>query len=100
MQITESTITEIEKTFGFDLYDWQKDYLIGKTDNMPNERKSGRTFAYIVRFLLTNDCEMVYGKVPPDEVHSVFYRHWFEREVRDINIILCHNGFETCIRDC
>lgn len=100
MQINEETIIEIEKIFGFELYDWQKDYLLGKTNNMPMCRRSGRTFAYIVRFLLTNNTETIYGKVPPDEYHGGHYRRWFKAEARNINIILRHNGFETCILEC
>lgn len=44
--ITQEMIPEIEKAFGFSLYDWQKDYLLGKglgiTSEMLLKRGNGK----------------------------------------------------------
>ena len=52
--ITPETIQKIESVFGFSLYDWQKDYLIGKIKHRVGGRHNGNTFAYCVKLLLSD----------------------------------------------
>lgn len=43
---------QVEKALGFELYDWQKAYIIGESDWVMPGRGNGRTTAYILRTLL------------------------------------------------
>lgn len=105
--ITWKMIPEIEKAFGFSLYDWQKDYLLSDgLDNIPWEveigRSNGRTFAYCVKLLLS-DGEPINPKLSElerytDEFHGIYYRLWFARYLLEINDTLKKAGFETRIR--
>lgn len=53
MIITEQIIPLIEKALGFELYENQKSYLLGKS-GMVGGRVTGKTTAYCVKLLLTD----------------------------------------------
>lgn len=57
-KIDEELIQEIEKVFGFPLYDWQKAFLKDEIDFISNGRKNGKTFIVCLKILLTNDEKM------------------------------------------
>lgn len=99
MKITNETITKIEEIFGFVLHDWQKDYLLGKSYDKPNERQSGRTFAYCVGLLLS-DGEKISGRDLTKYIDAFYgsnYPYWFRNYALDINQALVDAGFETRI---
>lgn len=97
MKITDSTLDKIEKVFELHLYDWQKDYIKGITNERPVGRYNGKTFAYCIRLLL-EDREKIsvreLGKYK-DEVHGSGYQRWFCGYLIEINKVLRDNGFET-----
>lgn len=82
--IIEEMIPRIEQAFGFPLYDWQKDYLLGKTETVIGGRRNGNTFAYIVKLLLSD------GE-PIKRMGLFKYRDY----ALEINDILMKAGFET-----
>ena len=90
-------IQKIEKAFGFSLYDWQKDYLLGKRNTRMRGRCNGNTFAYCLKLLLS-DREPIKKRdlfKYRDENHGTHYDSWFVRFVLDINNTLVAAGFET-----
>lgn len=97
MQITEQVLSKIEDTFDLTLYDWQRDYLLGKTDTRMGGRHNGNTFAYCIKLLLSD------GKLIPrresgkwiDEWHNGYYTSWFKGYLEEINDKLISVGFET-----
>lgn len=96
-------ITEIEKAFGFRLYKWQRNYLLGERDHRTRHRRNGNTFAYCVKLLLS-DGEPINPKLLDrgkyaDEFHGVYYRIWFARYLLEINNTLKKAGFETRIKE-
>lgn len=101
MKITNETIKKIEKIFGFSLYDWQKEYLKGQREYRIGERRSGRTFAYCLKFLLSDGEKIEKRQVFKyrDEEHGSSYPKWFAGYCLEINEKLIENGFETRIFD-
>lgn len=105
--ISEELIPKIENAFGFPLYEWQKEYLIGNPFEKPKDRGSGRTFAYILNLLLSDEKPIkVRGIRPPyetelwhmnDESHGLSYKVWFFNECMRMNRILAENGIKTRI---
>ena len=85
--ITEKMIPRIEQAVGFPLYDWQKDYLLG--------RRNGNTFAYIVKLLLS-DGEPIKRRDLLKYLDGEYgNRRWFTDYVLEINDTLMKAGFET-----
>jgi hypothetical protein len=97
MKITDSTLEKIEKIFGYPLYDWQKEYLRGITNERPYGRCNGKTFAYCIRLLLEDREKIPLRDIKKykDEMHGSQYTRWFCGYLIDINKILIGNGFET-----
>ncbi|HBD00126.1 MAG TPA: hypothetical protein DC053_13420 [Lachnoclostridium sp.] len=93
-------IRKMEKVFGFTLYDWQKDYLLGNHCKFPHgQRCCGRTFAYCLKLLLS-DGEPIKRRdlfKYRDENHGTHYDSWFAGYIWDINNTLLAAGFETRI---
>ncbi len=101
MKITDETIQKIEEIFGFSLYGWQREYLKGERTSRTEGRQNGNTFAYCLKFLLS-DGEKVQKKEVykyRDEDHSVSYLGWFQGYCLEINQKLAEHGFETRILD-
>lgn len=99
--INDDIINKIERTFGFPLYDWQKRYLKGEDNAIPNgDRRNGKTFAYCIRLLLGNHepfdlhkpCEV--DKLV-DENHGPYYTSYFRSYLRNLNDQLLSAGFNT-----
>lgn len=97
-EITDEDIAKIEKIFGFKLYDWQIDYIRGKEVARPYGRRTGKTFAYILRLLLNSPFEITEKSITTDEYHGIEYRDWFLRELIKIDTVLKENGFETSFK--
>lgn len=101
MKITDETIQKIEEIFGFSLYDWQKEYLKGERTSRMGRRAKGNTFAYCLKFLLS-DREKIRKKEVykyRDEDRDASYPRWFQGYCLEINQKLVENGFETRILD-
>lgn len=103
--ITWKMIPEIEKAFGFSLYDWQKDYLLDKNPEIPwgqqIRRGNGKTFAYCVKLLLSDGppikAELLkYGRYA-DEIYGTYSRLWFAKYCLEVNDVLIKAGFKTRI---
>lgn len=95
--ITEEMIPRIEKAFGFQLYDWQKDYLLGKRCIIEYGRNNGKTFVYCVEILLS-DGEPIKRRdlfKCGDGERGKRYWRWFAECALEINDKLVAAGFET-----
>lgn len=109
MKITDETIKKIESIFGFPLYEWQKEYLKRETEIITYGRCNGKTFAYILRLLLSRkrkikkeDLEGYADGYFTETRYSEWicsgkYKRWFIMECLKINQKLVENGFETII---
>lgn len=98
MKITDEVIKKIENIFEFTLYDWQKNYLKKETEFIPSGRGNGKTFAYCIKFLLsdgekTNKRDVFKYR----DGKSGNYARWFKGFCLEINEKLVENGFETRI---
>lgn len=103
----ENVFKKIEQALGFELYDWQKDYISMKIDSIPvGGRRNGKTVAYIVRHLLNYEVKLgeyvdVFkwrnGYFPCDRFTSFQYTHyWYPQLVMDIDCKLKSVGLDTC----
>lgn len=85
----DQVLIDIEGVLGFELYDWQKDYILGKRYDGYTGRRSGRTTAYMIRLMLSEG--------PPinlyitkellsilDGSYGPSYHVWFRREFRNL----------------
>lgn len=100
--ITAEMIPQIEKAFGFELYDWQRDYFLDNPHNKPTDRRSGRTWSYCVKLLLCREKPIQLRRRSDlfqfvDSYHGDRYLTWFADYLLEINQILIDNGFKTCI---
>lgn len=95
--IKPETIQKIESAFGFPLYDWQKDYLLGKMHHRAGGRRNGNTFAYCVKLLLSDGDPISVKDLWEymDELHGSGYARWFTGYCMEINRKLVASGLET-----
>lgn len=99
--INDDVINKVECTFGFPLYDWQKKYLKGEDNAIPNGgRQNGKTFAYCIRLLLGNHepfdlHESRVDKLVEDENHGPHYNRFFRDYLRELNDQLLKAGLST-----
>ena len=95
--ITPEMIPKIESAFGFHLYDWQKDYMLGKMQHRAGGRCNGNTFAYCVKLLLSNGEPIKVKDIQKyiDEAHGSGYYRWFTDYCLEINEKLIAAGFKT-----
>lgn len=97
MKVTKAMIPFIERALGFELYEWQKAYLLDEPYKEPSGRAVGRTVAYIVKLLLTNE-ELI--DIKKDAKHyqdypGNHYTHFFISEMRMIDAKLTSVGLPT-----
>lgn len=97
--ITQEMIPKIESVFGFHLYDWQKDYLLGKRHHRAGGRHNGNTFVYCVKLLLSDGDPISVKDLWKymDELHGSSYARWFTGYCMEINEKLVSAGFKTRI---
>ena len=95
--INEEILGKIEKAFDIKLYDWQRDYLLESHSKTPTSRQSGRSFAKIIKLLLTTEIKereirsfAKYG--------SIHYQIYFEKQVLEIDNKLKSIGIKTKLR--
>lgn len=98
--IEPEMIPKIESAFGFSLYDWQKDYMLGKMQYRAGGRHNGKTFAYCVKLLLSDGEPIKVKNIQKyiDEVHDSYYTKWFTGYLMEINKKLLAVGFKTRIK--
>lgn len=105
--ITEEMIPRIELAFGFTLYDWQKDCLLGNPCDFPSEyqRQEGKTFIYCVKILLSDGEPILHKRLEfakfvdfPKWGLGLKYSLWFADYMNEINDKLVEAGFETRVR--
>lgn len=99
MKITEDMIPAIEAALGFKLYSRQRAYLLDEAHTLPsrNERKTGRTTAYIVKLLLTNavPIDIQLEAMKYKDRREVSYTHYFRNLMQSIDYKLTKVGFDT-----
>lgn len=95
--IDNDLIKKIEKAFGFELYEWQKDYLLDNGRMIRGGRCNGKTFAYCLKMLLSDGDKIRERELEElaDEYHGNHYKIWFVKFIKDINRTLVENGIET-----
>lgn len=100
--ITWKMIPQIEKAFGFRLYKWQRNYLLGKRTHRTMHRQNGNTFAYCVKLLLSDGepitPELLKRGCYADGIHGTYYRMWFAQYLLEVNDVLVKAGFKTRIK--
>lgn len=100
--ITEEMIPQIEKVFGFQLYDYQKEYILGKSNTYPKGRRNGKTFAYCIRLLLSDGAPIPRTlktlRRRADAYIDENYTYWFARYLLELNDKLVEAGFKTRIK--
>lgn len=101
--ITWKMIYKIENAFGFRLYKWQRNYLLGNRTNRTRHRRNGNTFAYCLKLLLSDgkpiEMKNHNARKYIDEWHGPSYITWFAGYLKEINDILVKNGFETRLKE-
>jgi hypothetical protein len=87
-------LSRIEKALGFELYEWQKEYLF-ENKEIPESirlgRANGKTIIQIVKFILTEKEIYAYN------IEMLVYRsrRWFRNEFLRIHEKLTDVGLET-----
>lgn len=101
--ITWKMIPQIEKAFGFRLYKWQRNYLLGNRRYRTKHRRNGNTFAYCVKLLLSGGEPIAINSLKLglyiDDLRDKKYDSWFARYLLEINDTLKKAGFETRIKE-
>lgn len=102
IKITYDVISRIEEIFGFELYPWQLDYLIGDDSGFELAGKgTGRTFVYCIRLLLENREPFDLSNwdhirmLSDDNEHGPTYYIYFKQYISDLDIKLQRNGLRT-----
>lgn len=88
--MNEELLERIERALGFNLYEWQKEYILGRLNTSPCGRLQGKTTAHILRQLfamptplyLLRDFKMLRCVV--DEYHSTSYYSIYRRMTLEI----------------
>lgn len=90
---TSSVIDLIEKALGIELRDWQKEYVLGRSNWVMPGRQTGKTLAYMLKLCVTPGCmmkmypdEFHYACIPdyPGQVPPMRYRQFFAKELEQI----------------
>ena len=93
----EILLKKVEEAMGFELYDFQKKYILCESNWLGHERRSGRTTAYCIRLALSTGEPLdmkrpgKYSDMPHLGPHYNlgFFRHYF----MDIYYKLKDHGF-------
>lgn len=106
--VTGIDFKKVEEALGFELYDWQKDYISGKCEMIKGGRANGKTLAFVLKQLLVYEKKIPYISKYPD-----FYKNgfkcdrwtpmnyvaiWFPRYVHEIAKKLYDNGVDICFK--
>ena len=99
---------KIEKALGFKLYDWQKNYILEKSNEVVNKRASGKTTAHILRILFMGedpieiyigrdkDARWIYGDdhVYVDKGSYEYFYKFYLNTLKRISDALIKNGIK------
>mgnify|MGYP001172666845 FL=1 len=100
MKIDDKVIKRIEQAFGIQLYNWQKDYLLGKRDIIEYGRNNGKTFAYCIKLLLSDGEPMKRRELRKyADGYGNRYQECFAGYALEINDKLVKAGFETRVQN-
>lgn len=100
--VSPHMLDKVDEALGFKLKEWQRAYILDKyyDTSKANERKSGKTTAYIIKRLLQpyviSRSELEHFS---DAVGSVRYNAWFKKYALEINEKLTNAGIKTCLVD-
>lgn len=95
--MNEELLERIERALGFKLYEWQKEYILGRLNTRPIGRIQGKTTAHILRQLfaiptplyLPNDIRAL--RLAVDEHHARCYYNFYRTMVLEIAEKLLRN---------
>lgn len=90
-------IPRIEKALGIKLYPEVIKYLTTNEECYFNDRRTGKTYAYIIKLVLTyegelNLYEIRHRGIKVDETHGDYYDRWFANEFKDVRDKLKYYG--------
>ena len=83
-QAADRLIKHIEQALGFELYEWQRLYIITGIWQPPEGRLHGRTTAYILRLLLDQSKPLLLFMGRQYQSVPMQYAGWFRHEIRSI----------------
>lgn len=95
--MNEELLERIERGLGFKLYEWQKEYILGRLNTSPCGRLQGKTTAHILRQLfampttlyLPTDIRLL--KCVVDEHHTTSYYRFYREMALEIAERLLRN---------
>jgi hypothetical protein len=95
--MNEELLERMERALGFKLYEWQKEYILGRLNTSPCGRLQGKTTAHILRQLfamptplyLPMDIHLL--KCVVDEHHTMSYYRLYRRWALEIAEQLLRN---------
>lgn len=94
-------IPRIEKALGIKLYPEVIKYLTTNEDCHFSDRYSGKTYAYIIKLILTHEGELSFydmrnNGIGVDEWHGSNYNSWFTNLFKDVrNKLKYYGGFDV-----
>lgn len=101
MKITDKTIEILEGIFQLKFYEWQKSYLKDESNFIPLRDRSGKTFVYCIKLLLSDGPSIskqdIIKFVDYGSDNGTKSRIWFKQYCLQINHTLVTNGFQTRI---
>jgi hypothetical protein len=95
--MNEELLERIERALGFKLYEWQKEYILGRLNTSPYGRMQGKTTAHILRQLFAMPTPLY---LPPDirilkcvvdEHHTTSYYSFYRKMALEIADTLLRN---------
>jgi hypothetical protein len=93
----------IEECLGFKLYDWQKEYIFGRSCVIPTGRRVGFTTAYMIKLIISEGKPIRLDKPETiskicDYNHGPMYYTWFRNEFSDMYYKLSHTKIKRILR--
>lgn len=93
--VWSKTFKKVEEALGFELYDWQKDFISMEIDFIPvGGRANGKTLAFILRYLLNYEIQI---KMYPMMWKGPYYEELFPVDMEKINILYIHDWYPRYI---
>lgn len=107
--VWSKTFKKVEEALGFELYDWQKNFISMEIDFIPVDgRANGKTLAFILRYLLNYEIQIkmypimwkgpYYEELFPVDMmweRNIYVRDIYPKYIIEINEKLKSVGLET-----
>lgn len=90
-------IYRVNKTLNIKLRKNQIDYIFFDKPYTLQERKSDKTLAYILKFLLNDGCYHIIEIEPDENKFNIEYRRFFKRWFKEIYEKLKDKGLVKCV---